>query len=273
MKVSAPTISRICLWLPPKRERANWTHGPKNGESSDSPCPPEWGGRYSVLTPVGLLPALFAGLDGNRLLQGAASLSPRLLSPLPHNELMKTAAYLSALKKRGVTQTVFMPYSGRLKQLGFWFVQLWAESLGKKFDCKGETVHAGLTPIPAWGTTDQHGQMQLFMEGPLDKLLLLVEVASFETDFDLASHFSEFEGRRLSELMRVQLSATKKALTFAHRPWLCLTMDRTDEFCLGEMILFLESLTVLVGCIWNIDPFNQPGVEKGKEYARDAWQS
>ena len=237
------------------------------------PLPPQVGGRYSVLTPVGLLPALFAGLDGRELLRGAASLTSRLLAPLPHNELVKTAVSLVALKKGGITQTVFMPYSGRLKQLSFWFTQLWAESLGKKVDRRGEIVYTGLTPIPAWGTTDQHGQMQLFMEGPLDKLILLLEVASFETDFPLASHFPKLEGRRLSELMPIQLAATKKALTHAQRPWLSLSIDRVDEFHLGELILFLESLTVMVGCIWNIDPFDQPGVEKGKEYAREAWQS
>ena len=233
--------------------------------------PPEVGGRYSVLTPVGLLPALFAGLDAGNLLQGAASLTSRLLAP-SDNELMNTAESLLNLNQKGIDQTVFMPYSGQLKQLSFWFVQLWAESLGKKKNRRGEIVHTGLTPIPAWGTTDQHGQMQLFMEGPRDKLLILVEVASFETDFPLAPHFPECNGRKLSELMNVQLSATKKALSDAQRPWLCLTIDHVNEFHLGELILFLESLTVLVGCLWDIDPFDQPGVEKGKEYARSDWQ-
>ena len=238
------------------------------------PLPAEVGGRYSVLTPVGLLPALFAGLDPKQLLRGAREIAQPLLAPLSaDNQLMKTALCLLSLKQQGVTQTVFMPYSEQLKQLGSWFVQLWAESLGKKKNLKGEIVHTGLTPIPARGTVDQHGQMQLFMEGPRDKLLMLLEVASFETDFALAPEFPEFEGCKLSELMKIQLSATKKALNDAQRPWLCLSIDRVNEFHLGEVILFLESLTVLIGCLWDIDPFNQPGVEKGKEYARTGQQS
>ena len=235
--------------------------------------PAEVGGRYSVLTSVGLLPALFAGLNPEKLLEGAASLAPCLLAPLPHNELIQTAASLIALKKRGVNQTVFMPYSGRLRQLGFWFVQLWAESLGKQFNRRGETVHTGLTPIPAWGTTDQHGQMQLFMEGPADKLILLVEVASFETDFEMNHLLPEFNGRNLSEMMGVQLAATKKALSHAGRPWIGLRIENLNEFSLGALILFLESLTVATACLMDIDPFDQPGVEKSKEYARKDWQS
>ena len=234
--------------------------------------PPQVGGRYSVLTPVGLLPALFAGLDGRKLLAGADALIPRLLAPLPHNDLMRAASALIALKNCGVSQTVFMPYSGRLRQLGFWFVQLWAESLGKRLNRKRETVNTGLTPIPAWGTTDQHGQMQLFMEGPKDKLILLVEVSSFDTDFDMEHFLPEFEGRTFSQLMGVQLNATKKALTHAGRPWLCLSIDRINESNLGALILFLESLTVATACLLDINPFDQPGVEKGKEYAREAWQ-
>ena len=236
------------------------------------PLPPEVGGRYSVLTPVGLLPALFAGLEGEQLLAGAAALAPQLTAPPPDNELVKTAVNLSCLKEQGVTQTVLMPYSEQLKQLSFWFVQLWAESLGKKCDRTGDIVHTGLTPIPARGTTDQHGQMQLFMEGPRDKFILFVEVGSFATDFPLSSQLPLFEGRKLSQLMAVQLVATKKALSHAQRPWLCLTIDSLDEYHLGQLILFLESLTAMTGCLLNIDPFDQPGVEKGKEYARQDWE-
>ena len=235
------------------------------------PLPPEVGGRYSILTAVGLLPALFAGLDVDELLRGAADLAPRLTAPLLENELVKTATALLTLKEKGVGQTVLMPYSERLKQLSFWFVQLWAESLGKKCNRQGTVVHTGLTPIPARGTTDQHGQVQLFMEGPKDKLILLVEVGTFATDFPLSPQFPTLAGRQLSELMAVQLDATKKALSHVQRPWLCLTVDTLDEYHLGQLILFLESLTAMTGCLLNIDPFDQPGVEKGKEYARQKW--
>ena len=245
--------------------------------------PSQVGGRYSVLSQVGLLPALAAGLDVQALLMGAAEMRKQCLAPLKDNPLANMAASLIALARQGFTQTVLMPYSSQLRNLSSWFVQLWAESLGKKHNSAGEIVHTGLTPIPAYGSTDQHGQMQLFMEGPKDKVFILLEVESFAQDFplDFPSEMlppktlgppEEFRGRQLSELMSAHFYATLKALKRAERPLVHLRIPRLDEESLGALIVFFECMTVMVGISLDINPFDQPGVELGKKYARH-WPS
>ena len=150
-----------------------------------------------------------------------------------------------------------------------WFVQLWSESLGK-IDKSGEA--SGLTAIPAYGATDQHSQMQLFMEGPTDKCLIFIKVEDFENNFKLKSNLKcsvtqKLSNFSLSDLFHAEYAGTKKALTEKKKPQIHITIDRLDAHHLGELILFFESLTVLVGQLINVDPFNQPGVELGKRYA------
>lgn len=215
--------------------------------------PEDLGGRYSVLSPVGLLPALWAGIDPGQLLAGARRMKEGLSRPL-----LDSARAVAGLATRGVNQTVLMPYSSALRDFGRWFVQLWAESLGKKY--------RGLTPLAACGATDQHSQMQLFMEGPRDKLLVFVEVESFRRDFPLTPPPDSFAGRHLSELFKAELYATLRALREEERPHLRLTISAHDAPSLGELFFFFQSLTVLVGTILSVNPFDQPGVEKAKRY-------
>src|SRR5690606_12358211 len=139
--------------------------------------PANVGGRFSVLTPCGILPALFAGINVDELLNGAAEIKKDLYQS---EDFFKLGSFLKELHDKGVNQTVMMPYSSLLKEFSSWFVQLWAESLGKE--------KKGLTPIPGYGATDQHSQMQLFMEGPNDKVLFLVEIEQFEKDFALKNN-------------------------------------------------------------------------------------
>jgi glucose-6-phosphate isomerase len=160
-----------------------------------------------------------------------------------------------------------MPYSSLLKEYSAWFTQLWAESLGKG--------GKGLTPIPAYGATDQHSQMQLFMEGPFDKILFLIEVENFEFDFELkntvdASAFKLLSSFKLSQLMKAELEGTLTALSENKRHVVHLKIPSLKEQYLGQLILFSECLTVLLGKMLEVDPFNQPGVEAGKKYA-NAW--
>jgi glucose-6-phosphate isomerase len=235
--------------------------------------PSNIGGRFSVLTPVGTFPALFAGIDIDQLMSGARKACHDCLdSNVEENKLLNTCSYLYDLKNFDITQTVFMPYSSKLRDFCFWFVQLWAESLGKKENLDGEEVFTGLTPIPGYGATDQHSQMQLFMEGPLDKCLLLLEVEKFNTDFKLNSSidfpsFKKLSSHSLSDLMTAELYGTIKALEEMGRPHIHFKIDKNDASALGELIIFFESLTALMGEYLNINPFDQPGVELGKVFA------
>ncbi|WP_127714921.1 glucose-6-phosphate isomerase [Halobacteriovorax sp. HLS] len=246
------------------------------GKQLDIPTlsiPSNIGGRFSVLTPVGMFPALFAGIDIKQLMQGASKACQYCLDEnVENNPLLNTASYLYDLKNFEINQTVFMPYSSKLRDFCFWFVQLWAESLGKKNDLQGEEIFTGLTPIPGYGATDQHSQMQLFMEGPLDKCLLLLEVENFNTDYKLNSSidfpsFKKLNNHSLVELMKAELYGTIMALKEMGRPFIHFKIDQNDAASMGELIIFFESLTALMGNYLNINPFDQPGVELGKVYA------
>ncbi|WP_372653994.1 glucose-6-phosphate isomerase [Halobacteriovorax sp.] len=235
--------------------------------------PSDIGGRFSVLTPVGLLPALYANIDIYQLLSGAKKATEKCLSDdVKNNELLNTCSYLFDLKNFDITQTVFMPYSSKLRDFCFWFVQLWAESLGKKLNTKGEEVFTGLTPIPGYGATDQHSQMQLFMEGPMDKCLLLLEVEKFSCDYSLKSNidypsFNKLSTHSLSDLMKAELYGTIKALKENGRPHIHFKVKENNAEAMGELIIFFESLTALMGHYLDVNPFDQPGVELGKVYA------
>lgn len=237
--------------------------------------PANIGGRFSALTPVGVFPALFAGIQIEQLYQGAEAIKTSLLeNNFQKNILLQTATALFTLRQKNITQTVFMPYSSKLKNLSFWFVQLWAESLGKKLNHQGKVVNTGFTPIPAYGATDQHSQVQLFMEGPFDKCLILIEVQKRQHDFSLKNNLpcdslNKLQKFSLNQLMEAEFKGTVKALDEAKRPYIHLSIEKLNESNLGGLILFLESLTALVGHMLEIDPFNQPGVEAGKKFA---WQ-
>jgi glucose-6-phosphate isomerase len=234
--------------------------------------PSDVGGRFSALTPVGFLPALFAGLDLNLLLKGAVDAQADLLLE-KNNDMIACAEFLYSLKtKKGISQTVLMPYSSKLRSFSFWFTQLWAESLGKKKNKKGDVVNVGLTPVVSYGVTDQHSQMQLFMEGPNDKVIIIIEVENFAHDFKLHSilhsnNLQKLSGFSLSKLMKAELEGTIKALRGNDRNVIHIKIKKNDEYHLAQLILFFESLTVLMGDYLMIDPFDQPGVEAGKIYA------
>lgn len=235
--------------------------------------PSDVGGRFSALTPVGFLPALFAGMDLDLFLKGAKDAQYDLLSKEKTNELLACAEFLYALKmKKNISQTVLMPYSSKLRAFSFWFTQLWAESLGKKKNKKGDMVNTGFTPIVGYGATDQHSQMQLFMEGPNDKAFIIVEVEKFAHDFKLTSvlksnNLQKLSTFTLSNLMKAEMEGTIKALRENERNIIHLKISNNDEYHLAQMILFFESLTALMGDYLMIDPFDQPGVEAGKIYA------
>lgn len=229
--------------------------------------PPSVGGRFSVLTDVGLFTAAWAGVNVDQLLHGAEAIKAQLLEPSAEkNILTLTAAWLEQQRAAGKTLTVLMPYSSLLKEFTAWWVQLWAESLGK--DGKG------LTPVMAYGASDQHSQMQLFMQGPADKTMIFLRTDVGSKDYPLASDIKlpglqALAPFKLSQLMEAEYSGTLTALQESQRPLLDFAVGKVNAESLGGLILFFESLTALVGVAAGIDPFNQPGVEAGKKYAHE----
>jgi glucose-6-phosphate isomerase len=236
------------------------------------PVPPGVGGRFSVLSAVGLVPSAFAGIDTRKLLAGAAQMDRRIKESKPRNNPALVAAvihtHLDRMKNK--RSTVLMPYAQCLRATADWFRQLWAESLGKKHSMTGEVVNAGQTPIAALGTTDQHSQIQLYVEGPNDKLITLIEVQQFRSEVALPDLYPQEDalsylgGRTLNELMAAELSGTRSALTGAQRPNVTITMPAVNEETLGQLLFMLEVQTSYAGMIYSVNPYDQPGVEAGK---------
>jgi glucose-6-phosphate isomerase len=236
------------------------------------PIPENVGGRFSVLTPVGLLPAAFLGIDVIALIEGARSMRRHCWSAPPEKNIGAVGAvvlFLMATKKRRNIQ-VLMPYCDALVHLVGWYCQLWAESLGKRVDRRGRLVETGQTPVAALGATDQHSQVQLYMEGPHDKVVTFLEVRSFHKDVriprlqnDLSST-GYLGGKTLGELIRAERKATEIALAAAGRPTLTYVIPTLSAHMLGQLFYLFEFQTALAGELYGINAFDQPGVEAGK---------
>jgi glucose-6-phosphate isomerase len=238
------------------------------------PVPDGVGGRFSVLSPVGLFSAAMCGIDLKALLDGAASMDPIC----SREELLKNPAALLAFllvelgETKGKTVHVMMPYSNNLYLLADWFRQLWAESLGKEVDASGQKVYAGFTPVKALGTTDQHSQVQLYREGPNDKVFGLLEVADFGSaggDVTIPTGLGVeaikyLEGKSMTTLLNAEKRATEYALVESQRPNFTIRFPKIDAFHVGQFIYLWEMVTAYAGLMLNIDAYNQPAVETGK---------
>jgi glucose-6-phosphate isomerase len=236
------------------------------------PVPDDVGGRFSVLTPVGLFSAAMCGIDIQALLGGAAAMAQRCAGD---DWETNPAALLAAVKyqlfTRGKVMHVMMPYSNRLDSLADWYRQLWAESLGKEHDLDGNATCFGATPIKALGATDQHSQVQLYREGPNDKLFVFLEVAKHAGDMMIPHAFPEVDGlaylgkARLSKLLNSEKIATEYALARSLRPSVTLKFDAITPHSVGEFIYLYEYVTSLVGQMARINTYDQPAVELGKQ--------
>jgi glucose-6-phosphate isomerase len=234
--------------------------------------PPAVGGRFSVLTPVGLLPAALVGVDTTQLLAGAADIATQCAG----DDLAKNPAGVFASlqyladTKLGRHIHVLMPYSDPLRDIADWFVQLWAESLGKHRQ-PGDKGY-GPTPFGALGATDQHSKVQLFMEGPPDKTVTFISVAEGGPDLTIPKLHSDVKelgylgGHQLGELLSIEQRATAGALARRGRPNMTIHADRVDAWHLGALFMLLEIATIYAGEMYGVNPLDQPGVELGKQF-------
>ncbi|MDK2950593.1 MAG: glucose-6-phosphate isomerase [Kosmotogales bacterium] len=235
--------------------------------------PPEIGGRFSVLTPVGLLSALSEGIDIKELYDGARKALDKFKKLSFFENPVKMNIALNYLYyKADHNISVMMSYSNRLFLLADWFRQLWGESLGKKFDLQNEVVKVGLTPVKALGVVDQHSQIQLYNEGPNDKLITFLQVEKFDKDMVIPIYHSEIEAlsclsnKKISKLLNSELKGTILSLSENGVPSITLSFEEINEKNVGEFIFFYELTTAVMGKLMNINPYDQPGVELGKKY-------
>mgnify|MGYP002619611478 CR=1 FL=1 len=237
------------------------------------PLPSGIGGRFSVLTPVALFGLAFAGVDVRALVEGAAVQRTRFTAALPGaNPSLDLALALCRFYEAGLRDVVFFPYVTRLFPLALWFVQLWAESLGKP---RGKGEPLGPTPLPAVGTNDQHAQLQLLIEGAHNKVVLFL-AAEEETSpshppmapFPPALGVMRYlENAPLARVRSRSMEGVQAALTELGRPHLTLRAASLSPAAMGELVMLLQCATAWAGFLWDIDPFDQPGVEQAKRYA------
>jgi len=231
---------------------------------------PGLGGRYSVLSSVGLLPAMLAGLDGTAVRAGAAAvLNATLAANAPGESEPARGAALSVglLEERGLAITVMMPYCERLDAFALWYRQLWAESLGKD--------GAGTTPVRALGPVDQHSQLQLYLDGPRDKMFTLITLDCIgdgpRIDAALADDpaLDYLRGRAMGDLLDAEQRATAASLAARGRPARRFHLARLDETTLGALLMHFMLETIIAADLLGVDAFDQPAVEQGKALARE----
>ena len=234
--------------------------------------PPDVGGRFSVLTPVGMLSAFAEGIDIDEIHEGARDAFERSLKTnvFENPSAMIAITHYLYLKK-GKNISVMMAYSNRLYAWADWYRQLWAESLGKKYDLEGKVVNTGQTPIKALGTTDQHSQIQLYNEGPNDKVITFLVTNRFEREIRIPKVHENVEelgymaGKYLSELLLAEQRGTEISFLANGRPSMKVMFDEINEYNVGQFVAYYEVATVIMGALLNINPFDQPGVELGKK--------
>ncbi|MBO5328269.1 MAG: glucose-6-phosphate isomerase [Clostridia bacterium] len=230
------------------------------------------GGRFSELCPVGLLPAAVLGIDIKGMLAGAAYMDGLCNKPsIAKNPALALAALHYVTMNQGKNIHVLMPYSDNLKLIADWYCQLWAESLGKAVDYDGKVVNAGTTPVKSLGVTDQHSQVQLYIEGPYDKVITFISVQKYATAMPIAHGCEDIPdvgflgGHTMEELIQAENKATAYALMRAGRMNYTINMPEVNAFTLGQLMFMLELQTAYTGALLNINTFNQPGVEDGKK--------
>ncbi len=227
--------------------------------------PPELGGRYSVLSYVGLLPASFLNDNIAMLMEGARAVENKLDEIF----IFTTLLYLLNVR-RGKNNLVIFPYCERLHMFSQWLSQLWAESLGKKYGINGEIIRNGQTPIIARGVTDQHSQLQLYLEGPKDKAVLMFK-SNERINLKLPEIFKDNDsvnylcGKTFDELFEAEYRGTYGAFIKESVPVISFEVDELNLKTIGALFYFFELSCAMSGVFYNINPFDQPAVEIGKK--------
>lgn len=235
--------------------------------------PDDVGGRFSVFSAVGLVPLALVGLDIDEIIKGFKIMD----LTLKNTDIKKNIAAQNALihylmdKQKGKYLSVMMPYSSRLKYVSDWYAQLWAESLGKEYNRKGEKINNGPTPIKALGVTDQHSQIQLYNEGKNDKVITFIRVDEFDSELNIPNIFeytglNYLGGKSINRLINAEADATATTLADFQRPNLTIHLPKINEYYLAQLFYMFEMETAIIGELYDIDAFNQPGVEQAKNY-------
>jgi len=235
--------------------------------------PDDVGGRFSVFSAVGLLPFALVGIDIDEIINGVKDMDLALKNTdIYHNIAAQNALihYLLDVKK-GKNISVMMPYSSRLKYVSDWYAQLWAESLGKNKNLNGEDVQVGPTPVKALGATDQHSQIQLFNEGPNNKVIDFIRVENFDTNLEIPKIFEYtgigyLGGKTMNSLMNAEADSTKITLSDYSRPTVTISVDKITGYNMAQLLYMFEVQTAIAGALYNVDAFNQPSVEQGRNY-------
>ena len=254
------------------REKGNLIQLAKQNGFKHFYIPSSVGGRFSELSPVGLLPAAVCGIDIKAMLEGAAHMDGRCRE----EDLWKNPALLQAviqyilMTEKNINIQVMMPYADSLKYMADWFCQLWAESLGKNITRGGMAVNVGQTPVKSLGVTDQHSQLQLYTEGPFDKVVTFLHVEEFRENTPIPHGCEQFPdvaflgGKSMNQLLEAEYQGTRYALLRAGRMSQTITFPRVNEHTVGQFLYFYEMVTAYTGELLDIDAFNQPGVEESK---------
>ena len=230
------------------------------------------GGRFTVFCEVGLTTAAVIGMDIEKFLEGARHMDEACQNDnIWENPAMLNAALkFAAAQKHGRNIEVMMPYGDYLKSVSEWYIQLLAESLGKKFDKEGNVVNYGRTPLVAVGTTDMHSQTQQHQEGALDKVVQFIKIAKWKNDlvipnvFPNAQKLADISGVTMSEALEVARQSNADALASDGRYSACFTLPELNEYHLGALLYMLAMSVAYEGELSNVDAFNQPGVEAYK---------
>lgn len=235
--------------------------------------PDDVGGRFSVFSAVGLLPLALVGIDIDEIINGVKDMD----LALKNTDIWENIAAQNALihylmdVQKGKNLSVMMPYSSRLKYVSDWYAQLWAESLGKEIDKDGQKVNCGPTPIKALGVTDQHSQIQLYNEGPNDKIINFIRVEEFDNLTQIPKIFEYtgigyLGGKTINDLLNAEADATKVTLVDYQRPNVTISLPKVNGYYLAQLLYMFQIQTAIVGELYNINTFDQEGVEQAKNY-------
>jgi glucose-6-phosphate isomerase len=237
--------------------------------------PANLGGRFSLLGPQSLLMAGLCGFKWEALLAGGAEMDKRCRHGDPHRNpaYMHSLVHYLLTRKRRKTMHVLFSFSDRANALGEWYSHLCSASLGKMLNRKGKAVHVGPSPVAAIGSFDQHGQQQLFAEGPFDKVVTFLTVKDHGAQAAVPGNYPKLEpvaylkDAGFASILAHSCLACEQQLTAAGRPNMSVVADSVDEAHIGGLVYMLQLSTVMSAELYGIDPFDQPGIEYGKQCA------